>query len=93
MPQAITPYLLYEDATRALEWLSAAFGFRERLRFEDDSGNVTHAEMELAGAAISLGHPGAEYRNPKNLGAVTVGIHVYVYDVDAHFERARSAGA
>ena len=92
MPETITPYLLYEDCAGALDWLSKAFGFSERLRFTNDEGNVNHAEMELGGGSIMMGGPGGEYRNPKQAG-VTVGIHVYVDDVDSHFERAREAGA
>jgi len=89
----ITPYLLYEDVEAALEWLGRAFGFRERLRIPGPDGRVTHAEMELAGGLVMMGHPGADYRNPKRLGAHTVHIHVYVDDVDAHCARARGAGA
>jgi uncharacterized glyoxalase superfamily protein PhnB len=32
MRQTVTPYLLYEDADGALEWLAKAFGFREQDR-------------------------------------------------------------
>jgi uncharacterized glyoxalase superfamily protein PhnB len=92
MPETITPYLLYEDCAGALDWLSKAFGFNERLRFTDDEGNVTHAEMELGGGSVMMGDPGSRYRNPSQVG-VTVGIHVYVDDVDAHFERAKAADA
>jgi PhnB protein len=93
MPEKITPYLLYEDVAAAVQWLSAAFGFRERLRYVEPEGTVTHAEIELDGAAVMLGDPGPEYRSPKRLGAVTSQVHVYVDDVDAHFARAREAGA
>ncbi len=93
MAQTVTPYLLYEDTTRALEWLANAFGFRERLRFEDDEGRVTHAEMEVGDGEIFLGWPGPNYRSPRSAGVVGVGIHAYVDDVDAHYERARAAGA
>ncbi len=89
----ITPYLLYEDVAAALDWLRRAFGFRERLRFQDDNGAITHAEMELDGGEIMLGHPGADYRNPKRLGETTQLVHVYVENVDAHFEMAKEAGA
>jgi len=40
-----------------------------------------------------MGDPGEHYRNPKELGQDTVGLYVYVDDVDAHFERAKAAGA
>ncbi len=89
----ITPYLLYEDVPAALDWLAGAFGFRERLRFTGDDGTVNHAEMEYGAGVIMLGDPGDDYRNPKRSGTVTVQIHVYVDDVDAHCERARAAGA
>jgi PhnB protein len=89
----VTPYLLYEDVAGALDWLGRAFGFRESLRFQDDAGAITHAEMELDGGEIMLGHPGPDYRNPRRLGETTQLVHVYVDDVDAHFEKAREAGA
>ena len=89
----VTPYLLYEDVGAALDWLGRAFGFRERLRFQDDAGAITHAEMELDGGEIMLGYPGPDYRNPKRLGQTTQLVHVYVEDVDGHFEAAKDAGA
>lgn len=91
--QTVTPYLLYEDVATALEWLAQAFGFTERLRFTDAEGQVSHAEMNVGDSEIMLGHPGPDYRNPKNSGGVTVFVHIYVADVDAHFEQAKSAGA
>jgi PhnB protein len=40
-----------------------------------------------------LGGPGEGYRSPKDLGGTTHCVYVYVDDVDAHFERAKSSGA
>jgi PhnB protein len=91
--QTITPYLLYEDVDAALSFLAKAFGFEEVLRYTGEEGYVNHAEMRLDDAKIYLGDPGEEYRNPKKLGNETVGIYVLVEDVDAHFERAKAAGA
>ena len=92
MPR-ITPYLLYQDVAKALDFLTRAFGFRERMRMPMPDGSIGHAEMELADGVIMLGCPGASYRNPKSLGGVTTNIYVYVDDVDKHFERAKGAGA
>lgn len=94
----IAPYLFYEDVAAALGWLSKAFGFHERLRTSTPDGDIGHAEMELGapGAAdgvVMLGRPSADYRNPRRTGHVAQLIHVYVDDVDAHFERAQAAGA
>jgi PhnB protein len=93
VPQTITPYLLYEDVAAALDWLSAAFGFEERLRFDGADGYVNHAEMSFRGGSIMMGDPGPDYRNPKRLGGRTSQLYVYVDDLDAHYERAKAAGA
>jgi uncharacterized glyoxalase superfamily protein PhnB len=65
--QRIIPMLAYEDAARAIAWLTVAFGFREDAdeRRIDDSGVVTHAELELDGARIMLATPNADYRGPR----------------------------
>ncbi|MET1010416.1 MAG: VOC family protein [Gaiellaceae bacterium] len=91
--QTVTPYLLYEDVAAAIDWLCGAFGFEERLRFADGNGIVTHAELTLGGGEVFLGHPGPDYRSPRELGAFTHLVHVYVDDVDAHCARAVEAGA
>src|SRR4051812_16037297 len=93
MAQTITPYLLYEDVAEAIDFLASAFGFEERLRFTGEEGFVNHAEMRLGDAAIYLGDPGEQYRNPRRLGQETIGLYVLVDDVDAHHERAKAAGA
>ncbi|MFN2471491.1 MAG: VOC family protein [Gaiellaceae bacterium] len=93
MPDTITPYLFYEDAGAAMDWLAKAFGLRETVRMEGEGGRVAHGELELGGQTVMLGEPGGDYRNPRRLGGGTAGVHVYVDDVDAHFEQAREAGA
>lgn len=92
MPR-ITPYLLYEDAGAALDWLADAFGCRERNRMAGPDGKVTHAEVEFADSLFMLGCPGPDYKNPKHLGASTQSLYIYVDDVDAIFARATGAGA
>jgi uncharacterized glyoxalase superfamily protein PhnB len=89
----ITPYLLYEDVDAAVDFAVRAFGFTEVLRFRDADGRSSHAEVELGGASVFMGAPGGDYRGPRRLGTATSSTYVYVDDVDAHFERARAAGA
>ena len=91
--QTVTPYVLYHDVAAAIDWLGRAFGFDERLRFTDESGTVTHAELTIGDGEVLLGHPGSDFRNPKELGLFVDLVHVYVDDVDAHYERAVAAGA
>ena len=88
----LCPYLYYEDGPAAMDWLAKAFGFRERMRVEEEGGVIRHAEMELGDAVIMLGTPEG-HKNPAHLGQVTVGMYLRVDDVDAHFERAKTAGA
>jgi PhnB protein len=92
MPR-ITAMIYYEDVAGALDWLTRAFGFRERLRMPGPDGSIMHAEMELADGVIMLGRPEETYRNPNRLGGVTQSLYVYVDDVDDHFQRARESGA
>lgn len=105
--QRAIPMISYEDVGAAVDWLGAAFGFRESgERYTDDEGHVTHAELELDGASVMLGWPGPEYRSPAHHAQdceqaarwlstpwVIDGVHVEVEDVDAHYERASAAGA
>ena len=89
----ISPYLFYENAEDAADFLTRAFGFEEVLRSRSPEGRVWHAELRLGSGAVYLGEPGGDYRAPRRLGTTTVGVHVYVDDVDAHFQRAKTAGA
>lgn len=92
MPR-ITAYLSYENVAAMLDWLTRAFGFKERVRMPGPDGKVMHAEVELADGVVMMGCPGPDYRNPKRLGQPTVGIYVYVDDVDKHYGTAKAAGA
>jgi uncharacterized glyoxalase superfamily protein PhnB len=93
VPQTVTPYLLYEDAGAAIEWLEHAFGFREKDRIAGPEGEVAHAELDVGdGSRVFLGGPGGDYRSPKAVGRTAL-VYVYVGDVDAHCARAREAGA
>jgi len=88
----IAPYLLYEDGAAAIDFLTRAFGFEEVMRM-DEGGIVNHAEVRLGDDSVMLGYPGADYKNPRNADHATALVHVYVDDVDAHFEQAKAAGA
>lgn len=88
----LCPYIFYEDTAAALEWLASAFGFRERLRTTNSDGELAHAEMQVNDAVVMMGSP-PDYKNPAHVGQITVGMYVRVGDVDAHYQRAKAAGA
>jgi PhnB protein len=92
----LTPYLLYKDVGKALNWLTKAFGFIEDgERFTGEDGTIQHAAMKISkdGAPFMMGCPGPKYKNPKKLGNVTVLMYVDMDNVDKHFARAKKAGA
>jgi PhnB protein len=90
----VSPYLLYEDAPRAIEFLTRTFGFELR-RSELGGAGRTHAELLLgADGLVMLGQAGEGFRSPRTLGAYPPSlVHVYVDDVTALHERARAAEA
>ncbi len=91
----IIPYLFCRDGSAALDFLTRAFGFTEEMRHETPSGGI-HAQMTLGDRRIMMGQGGKNWRmgSPAEAGGdATAGIFVYIEDVDAHFARARDAGA
>jgi uncharacterized glyoxalase superfamily protein PhnB len=103
---AVIPMVAYENGAAAMDWLSRAFGFRERARVLGDDGKLSHGEMQAGEGMIMLATPSPHYHGPKRhreeceaarkwseVPYIIDGVLVYVEDVDAHFERARDAGA
>jgi len=89
----VVPALRYEDVGAAVEWLTSVFGFRERLRWTDESGRAGHADMELeGGGVVMLEAVPAGSRSARD-GLDRTWILVWVGDVDVHFARAAAAGA
>jgi uncharacterized glyoxalase superfamily protein PhnB len=85
----------YADAGAAIEFLRSAFGFEETMRMDGDNGSVAHAELALGRTVISLSTVWREggFSTPHELGGVHSQVWCEVEDVDAHFRRARAAGA
>jgi uncharacterized glyoxalase superfamily protein PhnB len=92
-PQVV-PYLLYEDAGAAMDWLMSVFGFNERVRDRHSDGTVRHGELLTGnGGVIMLGSPGPGFRGPARLGEVTQLQCITITGLRAHRERAQTAGA
>jgi uncharacterized glyoxalase superfamily protein PhnB len=97
--------LAYEDGPGALDWLARAFGFVERARMMHD-GRLGHGEMETGSGLVMLATPTPDYESPRHhrtrcerarawssVPWVIDGVLVHVENIDAHFERAKQAGA
>ncbi|MGB0498550.1 MAG: VOC family protein [Rubricella sp.] len=83
----LTPYFSYVDAKAAMAFLESAFGFEPVQSYDGEGGRLVHGEMRFGDGVIMLGtvdHPPAR-QSP--------GVYVVVADVDAHYERAKAAGA
>jgi uncharacterized glyoxalase superfamily protein PhnB len=93
--QTIFPILRYTEARAAIQWLCATFDFVELFSVPESGQMVRHAQLRLGTNVIMLGsvRPDERMESPQKLGAATQALCVYVDDLDAHFERARSAGA
>jgi PhnB protein len=90
----VCPYLLYEDAASAVDYLTTTFGFVQRLAQIGGAGR-THTELLLGeDGLVMLGQAGDSFKSPSRLDAApSVLVHLYVDDVAALHERARAAGA
>lgn len=94
MDPQVVPYLLYEDAGAAMDWLVRVFGFTERARVQHSDGTVRHGELLTGnGGVIMLGSPGGGFRGPAKLGEVTQLQCITITDLAAHRERVQAAGA
>jgi PhnB protein len=92
---SITPYLTVDDGKRAIEFYERAFGATERGRMAAPDGRIAHAELQIGDAVVMLSDsfPQFEARTPKDLGGTTVGIFLFVEDVDSVVQGAAGAGA
>lgn len=97
-PATIVPALRYRDAAAAIDWLCAAFGFEKHLVVPGENGAIAHAQLTFGNGMIMLGSGhGGDYDDlivqPAAAGAVTQAPYIIVAEVDAHYERAKAAGA
>lgn len=92
----IFPFLRYRDAPAAIAWLATAFGFERHAVYPGNDGTIAHAQLSLGGGIVMLGSARDDVlgmKSPRDLGAVNQGIYVALDDIDAHYARARAAGA
>jgi uncharacterized glyoxalase superfamily protein PhnB len=90
--QSIFPVLKYDDARAAIDFLERAFGFERHAVHDGENGGVAHAELKLGDEYVMLGSTG-EGDDRFNQGAGRYSLYVVVEDPDAHYARAKEAGA
>lgn len=84
----VVPILTYPDVQEAVNWLSAAYGFAERVRIGDNH----RAQLQVGDGAVIVADVRAG-RVPPRAGEATHAVLVRVDDARAHCERARQHGA
>jgi uncharacterized glyoxalase superfamily protein PhnB len=84
------PSLRYRDARAAIDWLERAFGFEREMVVDGEGDQVAHAQLTFGDGKIMLG---SERDDQWGSHAGQSWVYVAVDDTDAHFERARAAGA
>lgn len=95
----VIPCLRYRDAPAAIAWLCRAFGFTEHLVVAGENGTIAHAQLAFGNGMIMLGSSddrefGRRMKTPAEVGGFgTQSPYVIVADADAHYARARAAGA
>jgi len=89
IPQAtVIPILIYPDVRQAVDWLSRAFGFSERVQI----GENHRSQLRVGDGAVIIGDV-RDDRRPPRPGEVTHSVMVRVEDARAHCEHARRQGA
>jgi uncharacterized glyoxalase superfamily protein PhnB len=87
----VYPSLTYRDVEAALEFLERAFGFDPEDVGRDNQGAIRHAALRHGQGLVLLQPDVPDELHGSHLGQGWV--YVDVTNVDAHFERARAAGA
>jgi uncharacterized glyoxalase superfamily protein PhnB len=85
----VLPHVLYQDLPAAIAWLSKAFGFVEHYHYGEP---MSGAQVYLGRAVVMLKQVGGQ-ASPADLGFGTQSLTIFVEDVEAHYARARAAGA
>ncbi len=86
----VLPHVMYQDLPGALAWLARTFGFTEHYHYGEP---LSGAQVYLGNACIMLKAARPGTASPVQLGHGTQSLTVFVNDVDAHYQRAKAAGA
>lgn len=91
---SVTPYLIVDDAARALDFYRDALGAVELYRIPM-AGKIGHAEIRIGNAILMLSDewPEMQALGPNKRGGTTASFMIYIDDADAAYRRAVDAGA
>jgi PhnB protein len=92
---SVNIYLGVDDAAKAIDFYTRAFGATERGRMPGPGGTIAHAELEIGDSVVMLSDPlpQSSTKTPKELGGITASPMLYVENVDEVVQQAVDAGA
>jgi uncharacterized glyoxalase superfamily protein PhnB len=98
--------LTYENGVAAMDWLCRVFGFKEKTKWLDNEGKLSHGEICMGEGMIMLANGNKDYQSPLHhrencsqsakwysVPYIINGALVYVENVQAHFENSKKLGA
>ncbi len=86
----VLPHVVYQNLPEAIAWLNRAFGFEEYYRYGDPPAG---GQLRAAKAVIQVRQARDAQKSPAQLGFGTQSLTIFLDDVDAHYARAKAAGA
>jgi len=90
----VFPTLRYHDAHAAIDLIVDGFGFAKKAVYESDDGVVQHAELTYGDGMVMLGeNPREPDSNRMDMPTGGASVYIVVDDPDAHYARAKAAGA
>lgn len=90
---AVIAHIMLDDASMAIEFYQRALSATELFRIAGPDGRILHAEISVGGAVVMVGDAEPPFAAPTASGSTTVGLHVYLDDVDTALARAEQTGA
>ncbi|MHB8604386.1 MAG: VOC family protein [Thermoplasmatota archaeon] len=92
----LTPYLVANPASKAIEFYTKVFGAKEALRMPGPNNTVGHAELLVGDSRLMVSDENLMpdgILSPSNAPKPAVGFFLYVEHVDEVFARALAHGA
>lgn len=89
----VTPMLVLDNASRAIDFYKRAFGAEEKSRAVGPDGKILHADIAIGNSRVTMNDAMMGAKSPHALGGSPVSLWVYVDDADALYKRATAAGA
>jgi uncharacterized glyoxalase superfamily protein PhnB len=91
---SVTPQLVFDNASQAIDWYKKALGAEEKSRAVSPDGQIMHAALQIGSSQVFVNdNMGDAKRVNAAPGSLPITLWLYVPDCDTIFNRALKAGA